>query len=128
MTRPLTEEDDMAEPLLLDEFLPTYDHVVSVSQVLRAPPEKVFEAATNLDLYRLPLVHLLIAAAACPRGSPMPVPGAAASPWRRSRRHFGCGTFRRADGSCWASGPAPSWFSEPSPSRGSRSAVSRNGR
>ncbi|KZS83340.1 hypothetical protein B4U45_21075 [Mycobacterium persicum] len=66
MTQPLTEEDDMAEPLLLDEFLPTFDHVVSVSQVLRAPPEKVFEAATNLDLYRLPLVHLLIAARGLP--------------------------------------------------------------
>jgi hypothetical protein len=35
----------MAESLLLDEFLPAYDHVVSVSQVFRAPPDEVLEAA-----------------------------------------------------------------------------------
>lgn len=35
----------MAKTLILDAFLPTNDHVVSVSRVFRAPPEKVFEAA-----------------------------------------------------------------------------------
>jgi hypothetical protein len=37
----------MTEPLLLDEFLPTYDHVISISEVFRAPPEEVFEVITT---------------------------------------------------------------------------------
>lgn len=56
----------MTDTLLLDEFLPTYDHVVSVSHVFRAPPEEVFEAAVTIDLYRLPLVRTLIAARGLP--------------------------------------------------------------
>jgi hypothetical protein len=52
----------MIEALLLDEFLPAYDHVVSVSHVFRAPPEEVFEAAVTVDLYRLPVARVLIAA------------------------------------------------------------------
>lgn len=56
----------MTETLVLDEFLPAYDHVVCVSQVFRAPPEEVFEAAVTIDLYRLPLARVLIAARGLP--------------------------------------------------------------
>lgn len=56
----------MTETLLLDEFVPTYDHVVSISQVLRAPPEQVFEAAVTFDLYQLPLARVLIGARGLP--------------------------------------------------------------
>jgi hypothetical protein len=56
----------MTEDLLLDEFLPTYDHVVCVSRVFRAPPRAVFEAVTNLDLFQLPLARVLLEARALP--------------------------------------------------------------
>jgi hypothetical protein len=56
----------MTQTLLLDELLPTYDHVVSVSKVFRAPPAEVFQAAVALDLYRLPLVRALITARGLP--------------------------------------------------------------
>ncbi|HEX6194519.1 MAG TPA: hypothetical protein VFZ37_01325 [Jiangellaceae bacterium] len=56
----------MPETLVLDEFLPAYDHVVSVSQVFRAAPEEVFEAAVTMDLYRLPMARVLIAARGLP--------------------------------------------------------------
>ncbi len=56
----------MTETLLLDEFLPACDHVVSVSQVFRAPPGEVFEAAVTMDLYRLPVARVLITARGLP--------------------------------------------------------------
>ncbi|MGE5286780.1 MAG: hypothetical protein ACM3ML_06155, partial [Micromonosporaceae bacterium] len=64
----------MTETLLLDEFLPACDHVVSVSQVFRAPPEEVLAAAVTLDLRRLPLARVLITA----RGLPARLSGAVA--------------------------------------------------
>lgn len=56
----------MAEDLLLDEYLPTYDHAICVSHVFRAPPGEVFEALTNLDLFQLPLARALLEARALP--------------------------------------------------------------
>lgn len=56
----------MTEPLLLDRFLPTWDHEISVSQVFRAPPAVVFDAITNLDLYRLPVARVLLEARILP--------------------------------------------------------------
>ncbi len=81
----------MAETLVLDEFLPAYDHVVSVSQVFRAASEEVFEAAVTMDLYRLPLARVLIAARGlpCRLASPMPGHGVAERRWPRSRRRSG---------------------------------------
>ena len=70
----------MTETLLLDEFLPAYDHVVSVSQVFRAPPWEVFEAAVTMDLYRLPVARCSSRPAACRHGSPMQGHGAAERP------------------------------------------------
>ncbi len=56
----------MTEPLLLDLFVPTWDHEISVSQLFRAPPAQVFDAVTNLDLFRLPLARVLLQARALP--------------------------------------------------------------
>ncbi|HEX6325126.1 MAG TPA: hypothetical protein VFZ72_01025 [Jiangellaceae bacterium] len=89
----------MTDTLLLDEFLPTYDHVVAVSQVFRAPPEAVFEAAVTIDLYQLSLAKVLIGA----RGLPARISDA------RARRHGAAvaaepTTFRVRDL------PAHGWF------------------
>lgn len=67
----------MTDPLLLDQVLPTWDHEISMSQLFRAPPAEVFDAITNLDLFRLPVARVLLEA----RGLPSRVAGAAA------RRH-----------------------------------------
>jgi hypothetical protein len=56
----------MTQHLLLDEFLPTYDHAIHVSRVFRAPPREVFEAVTNLDLFQLPLARVLLEGRALP--------------------------------------------------------------
>jgi hypothetical protein len=50
----------MTRHLLLDAYLPTYDHAIYVSHVFRAPPTDVFEAVTNLDLFQLPLARALL--------------------------------------------------------------------
>jgi hypothetical protein len=67
----------VTDPLLLDEFLPTWDHEISISHLFRAPPDEVFDAVTNLDLFRLPVARVLLEA----RGLPVRVANAVA------RRH-----------------------------------------
>jgi hypothetical protein len=52
--------------LLLDELLPTWDHAISVSQVFRAPPERVFRAITEMDLFRIPVARVLLEARGLP--------------------------------------------------------------
>lgn len=56
----------MTEPLLLDDFLPTYDHAISVSEVFRARPDDVFETITNLDLFGIPVARVLLGARGLP--------------------------------------------------------------
>lgn len=56
----------MGEHLLLDDFIPTYDHEIAISRVFRAPPEEIFNAVTNLDLFQLPLARMLLEARALP--------------------------------------------------------------
>ncbi|SOC46203.1 hypothetical protein SAMN05660748_0102 [Blastococcus aggregatus] len=56
----------MTEPLLLDRFVPTWDHEISVSRVFRAPPGEVFDAITTLDLFRLPVARVLLEARGLP--------------------------------------------------------------
>ena len=56
----------MTETLLLDEFLPTYDHVISISEVFRAPPEEVLGAVTDLDLFDVPVARVLLRARGLP--------------------------------------------------------------
>jgi uncharacterized protein YndB with AHSA1/START domain len=56
------KETTMTDPLLLDRFLPAWDHEISMSQLFRAPPAEVFDAVTNLDLFRLPVARVLLEA------------------------------------------------------------------
>ena len=118
----------MTEPLLLDRFVPTWDHEISLSQVFRAPPAEVFDAITNLDLFRLPVARVLLEA----RGLPGRLANAAArrhgETVGRTRRRSGYATCRPAAGSRWASGPAPSWSTARSASRGERVARRRSPR
>jgi hypothetical protein len=57
----------MSEPLLLDRFIPWYDHSVVYSHVFRAPPEKCFEALVNMDILEIPVIRLLIRARGLPQ-------------------------------------------------------------
>jgi hypothetical protein len=57
----------MTEPLLLDQFIPQYDHAVVYSQVLRAPPQKCFEALVDMDILQIPVIRLLIRARGLPQ-------------------------------------------------------------
>ena len=72
----------MPEPLLLDRFIPRYDHSVVYSQVFRALPEERFEGLVNMDILEIPLIRVLILA----RGLPQ-------------RIERGQGTRRRGQGS-----------------------------
>ena len=57
----------MTEPLLLDEFVPQYDHAVVYSHVFRAPPQKCFDALVNMDILQVPVIRLLIRAREVPQ-------------------------------------------------------------
>ncbi len=46
--------------LLLDQFLPRYDHAIVHADVLRAPPARCYAAAMELDLLQAPLVRTLL--------------------------------------------------------------------
>lgn len=46
--------------LLLDEFLPTYDVGVVHADVFPAPPAQCYPVASELDLFRTPLIRTLI--------------------------------------------------------------------
>lgn len=56
----------MTQHLLLDDYLPTYDHAIHASRLFRAPSTDVFEAVTNLDLFQLPLTRVLLEARGLP--------------------------------------------------------------
>ena len=71
----------MSEPLLLDRFVPTWDHEISVSRVFRAPPAAVFDAVTNLDLFWPPVAQVLLEASS--DGAARRRSGSA--PWRDGR-------------------------------------------
>ncbi len=46
--------------LLMDQFLPRYDLAVAHARVVRASPAECYAAATELDLFRSPLIRTLI--------------------------------------------------------------------
>ena len=46
--------------LLMDQFLPKYDLAVVHADVVRAPPAECYRAASELDLFRAPLVRALM--------------------------------------------------------------------
>jgi hypothetical protein len=56
-----------AEPLLIDQFLPTYDLAVVHSRVFRAPPERCFNTVAGFDLFQLPAFRVLIGARGLPQ-------------------------------------------------------------
>jgi hypothetical protein len=56
-----------AEPLLIDQFMPTYDLAVVHSRVLRAPPEQCFETVVGFDLFQIPVFRVLIGARGLPQ-------------------------------------------------------------
>jgi hypothetical protein len=43
----------MAEPLLIDQFMPDYDLAVVYARVVRAPPEQSFNTVVDFDLFQL---------------------------------------------------------------------------
>jgi hypothetical protein len=51
-----------AEPLLIDQFLPTYDLAIVFSRVFRAPPERCLETVVDSNLFEIPLFRVLIGA------------------------------------------------------------------
>ena len=46
--------------LLVDQFLPRYDLAVAHAHVFRVPPAECFRAASEVDLFRAPLVRALL--------------------------------------------------------------------
>jgi hypothetical protein len=56
-----------AEPLLIDQFMPTYDLAVVHSQVFRAPPEQCFETVVDFDLFQIPAFRVLVGARGLPQ-------------------------------------------------------------
>jgi hypothetical protein len=58
--------------LLMDQFLPAYDFVVVHAHVVRAPTAQCYRLASELDLFRAPLVRSLLGI----RGLPQRVVGA----------------------------------------------------
>lgn len=50
----------VAAQLLLDQFLPRYDLAVVHARVFRVPPAECFRAASEVDLFRAPLVRALL--------------------------------------------------------------------
>jgi hypothetical protein len=55
-----------AEPLLIDQFMPTYDLAIVYSRVFRAPPQQCFDTVVNFDLFQLPAFRVLIGARGLP--------------------------------------------------------------
>ena len=81
-----------AEPLLIDQFLPTYDLAILYSRVFRAPPKQCFETVVDFDLFQIPVFRVLIGA----RGLPLRLADAV----RRQDRQAGASdapTFRLRD-------------------------------
>lgn len=57
----------VAEPLLIDQFMPDYHFSIAFSRVFRAPPERSFETCVESDLFAVPLFRVLIGARRIPQ-------------------------------------------------------------
>ena len=53
---------------LMDQVLPTYDYAVVHADVLRAPPDQCYRAASELDLFQSPLARTLLGLRGLPQG------------------------------------------------------------
>jgi hypothetical protein len=66
MTQPPEQDPDSAagtaagSPLLIDQFLPTYDVGFVHADVFRAPPTQCYRVASELDLFQTPVIRTLI--------------------------------------------------------------------
>jgi hypothetical protein len=56
----------VAEPLLIDQFMPAYELAVVYSRVFRAPPERCFETVVDFDLLQMPVFRVLVGARGLP--------------------------------------------------------------
>jgi len=57
----------LAERLLIDQFMPTYDLAVVHSQVFRAPPEQSFQTVVDFDLFQIPAFRVLVGVRGLPQ-------------------------------------------------------------
>jgi hypothetical protein len=57
----------LAEPLLIDQFMPTYDRAIVYSRVFRAPPEQCFQTIVDFDLLQLRVFRMLVGARGLPQ-------------------------------------------------------------
>jgi hypothetical protein len=57
----------LAEPLLIDQFMPEYDLAVVYSRVFRAPPEQCFQTVADFDLFQIPAFRVLVGARGLPQ-------------------------------------------------------------
>ena len=75
--------------LLMDQFLPRYDHAVVHADVFRAPRAQCYGAASELDLFRAPLVRALLGIRGLPQRVVRTLSGRkGATTLDRSRRTF----------------------------------------
>jgi hypothetical protein len=76
-------------PLLIDQFLPRYEFAVVHAQVFRVPPEVCLRAARNVDLFRHPLIRVLLQLRALPQRAACRLTGR-----RDGGHHESAATFR----------------------------------
>lgn len=95
LTQPPTQNsasptgDGVGSRLLIDQFLPAYDFAVVHAQVFRTPASRCHSAASELDLFRAPLIRTLIGIRALPQRVAGSLSGRrTAGPHESSRRTF----------------------------------------
>jgi hypothetical protein len=66
-----------AEPLLIDQFMPTYDLAIVHSRVFRAPSEQCFDTVVDFDLFQIPAFRVLVGARGLPQRLADALPGRA---------------------------------------------------
>jgi hypothetical protein len=79
--------------LLLDQFLPRYDLAVAHAHVFRVPPTECFRAASEVDLFRAPLIRALLDL----RGLPQRLAGTLKTRGRAATPGASRATFRLKD-------------------------------
>jgi hypothetical protein len=79
--------------LLMDQFLPRYDLAVAHAHVFRASPAECYWVASELDLFRAPLIRTLLDV----RGLPQRLAGILKGPGKATTAGAARGTFRLKD-------------------------------
>jgi hypothetical protein len=65
--RSVVDEAGRESPLLIEQFLPSYDFAVVHARVFRAPPEACYPAARGLDLLGDPVIRTLLGLRSLPQ-------------------------------------------------------------